>query len=51
MLNHAATGVTRQVYALHDFAPEKRHALEAWAAEIERALGVAKGDNVVSING
>jgi integrase len=30
ILNYAAQGVTAQVYALHEFAPEKRHALDAW---------------------
>ena len=47
VLNHAVKGVTAQVYALHSYAPEKRHALDAWAAEVERALGQATGDNVV----
>ena len=46
VLNHAVTGVTAQVYALHSYAPEKRHALEAWAAEIASPTGRAKGDNV-----
>ena len=36
VLNHAAQGVTSRVYALHSYAPEKRLALEAWAAELER---------------
>ncbi|WP_271077905.1 tyrosine-type recombinase/integrase [Aurantiacibacter sp. MUD61] len=51
VLNHALQGVTAQVYALHSYAPEKRHALDAWASEVERALGIATGDNVVQING
>lgn len=38
VLNHAVQGVTGKVYALHSYAPEKRHALESWAAEIERAI-------------
>jgi integrase len=37
VLNHAAKGVTARVYALHTYGPEKQHALEAWAEEIERA--------------
>jgi integrase len=39
VLNHAATGITARVYALHSYGPEKREALNKWAAEIERALG------------
>lgn len=37
VLNHAATGITARVYALHSYGPEKRDALEVWAREIERA--------------
>ena len=51
VLNHATSGVTAKVYALHQYEPEKRHALNVWAAEIDRAIGQAKGDNVVAING
>lgn len=51
ILNHRVQGVTGQVYALHSYAPEKRHGLEAWAAEITRALGVEGSSNVVSIGG
>lgn len=51
VLNHATTGVTRKVYALHDFAPEKRHALDIWAAEVSRTIEGEPGDNVVAING
>ena len=51
VLNHAAKGVTAQVYALHSYAPEKRHALEAWAAEVDRAVNGAGGENVVAIRG
>jgi len=36
VLNHAATGITARVYALHSYGPEKRQALQAWAEEIER---------------
>jgi integrase len=36
VLNHAATGITARVYALHSYAPEKREALNTWAAELER---------------
>lgn len=38
VLNHAPQGVTAKVYALHSYAPEKRSALDRWAAEIDRAL-------------
>lgn len=51
VLNHAAKGVTAQVYALHSYTPEKRHALEAWAAEVERAVNGGGGENVVAIRG
>jgi integrase len=51
ILNHAVQGVTGQVYALHSYAPEKRHALDAWAAEIDRAVNGERGNNVVAING
>lgn len=37
VLNHAVTGITARVYALHSYAPEKREALNAWAEELERA--------------
>ncbi len=51
VLNHAVQGVTAQVYALHSYAPEKRHALDTWAAEIERAVNGRQGDNVVTLRG
>lgn len=51
VLNHAPQGVTAQVYALHSYAAEKRHALDAWAAEIDRAVNGDRGGNVVAING
>jgi integrase len=35
VLNHSAQGVTAKVYALHSYAPEKRAALEGWAAELQ----------------
>lgn len=47
VLNHAATGVTARVYALHSYAPEKRHALDTWAAEVDRAVNGSRGANVV----
>ncbi|SMQ74274.1 Integrase [Altererythrobacter xiamenensis] len=49
VLNHAAKGVTAQVYALHSYAPEKRNALEVWAAEIDRAVNGEGGGNVMKM--
>ena len=49
VLNHAATGVTAKVYALHEFAPEKRSALDRWAAELERAMSGKPTEKVVSL--
>ena len=51
VLNHAPKGVTAKVYALHTYAPEKRSALERWAAEVMRSIGGKSASNVVSING
>ena len=51
VLNHARQGVTAKVYALHEYAPEKRHALDRWASEMMRAVGGERGGNVVSIRG
>ena len=47
VLNHAVQGVTAQVYALHTYAPEKRHALDLWASEVDRAVNGERGGNVV----
>jgi integrase len=49
VLNHAAAGVTRKVYALHDFAPEKRVALDKWAAEIVRTIEGKSAGKVVKL--
>lgn len=38
VLNHSAQGVTAKVYALHSYAPEKRNAMDLWAAEVERHI-------------
>lgn len=51
VLNHAPQGVTARTYALHSYAPEKRSALDRWAAEIDRAVAGRATDNVVAING
>lgn len=49
VLNHAAQGVTAKVYALHAYAPEKRSALDRWAAELTRAG--EKAGKVVKLRG
>jgi integrase len=51
VLNHAVQGVTGKVYALHSYSAEKRHALDAWAAEIERVLHGEGRGNVVALRG
>jgi integrase len=47
VLNHARAGVTAQVYALHEYEPEKRSALDRWAAEVIRVVEGKKGGKVV----
>lgn len=49
VLNHAPQGVTREHYALFDYAPEKRSALDRWAAELMRAVDGSSVDKVVSL--
>jgi len=51
VLNHAPKGVTAKVYALHTYAPEKRNALDRWAAELMRAIAGEKAGKVVPIRG
>ena len=51
VLNHAVQGVTGKVYALHSYAAEKRHALDAWSAEVDRIVRGGERGNVVAING
>lgn len=51
VLNHSAQGVTAKVYALHSYAPEKRSALDRWAAEVARAAAGVKIANVVPLRG
>lgn len=49
VLNHTSgsfAGIVA-VYQRHSFADEKRHALDAWAAHIERIVAGKPGDNVV----
>jgi hypothetical protein len=41
VLNHASEigkTITGSVYIRHSYAAEKRHALEAWAAKLERIV-------------
>jgi hypothetical protein len=49
VLNHAPKGVTAKVYALHTYAPEKRNAIDRWAAELMRAVHGTAGEKVVSL--
>jgi integrase len=51
VLNHAVQGVTAKVYALHSYAPEKRNALNRWAAEIVRAVSGEDTNIVGAIHG
>ena len=51
VLNHAKAGVTAKVYALHQYEPEKRSALDRWAAEVMRALERKPSGKVVKIRG
>jgi integrase len=48
VLNHASAGVTAKVYALHRYEPEKRSALDRWAAELMRAIEGKDRANVVA---
>ncbi len=48
VLNHVFGGIVG-VYQKHGFADEKRHALTAWAAFVERLVSAAPGSNVVAI--
>jgi integrase len=53
VLKHASEigkTITGSVYIRHSFAAEKRHALEAWSAELERIINAKDaGYNVVRI--
>jgi integrase len=52
VLNHisGSKGGIAGVYQRHDWADEKRTALEAWAMELQRILNGAKADNVVKLH-
>lgn len=49
VLNHSPKGVTAKVYALHTYAPEKRGALDRWAAELARAVSGKPRMKVVAL--
>lgn len=49
VLNHAVQGVTGKVYALHSYVPEKRSALDRWAAEVQRVINGKDSRKVVAI--
>lgn len=49
VLNHAVSGVTDRHYTPFDFAPEKRSALERWAAELMRAISHSDEGSVVRL--
>lgn len=49
VLNHAPQGVTARVYALHSYAPEKRSALDRWAAEVLRGVEGKPASKVVEL--
>ena len=53
VLNHVSgsKGGIAGVYQRHNWAEEKRTALEAWATELDRILKGAKSDNVVKLRG
>jgi integrase len=53
VLNHVSGsfGGIVSVYQHHDFADEKRKALEAWSAHIEKLISGKAADKVVSIRG
>ncbi len=51
VLNHVAgtRGGLVGVYQRHDFLEEKRHALDAWAAEVKRIVTATERGNVVAL--
>jgi integrase len=38
VLNHAPRGITGKVYNTYEYIPEKRHALDTWAAYLDRLV-------------
>jgi kynureninase len=53
VLNHVSgsKGGVAGVYQRHDWADEKRSALEAWAGHVERLMTEITDTNVVRIRG
>jgi integrase len=51
VLNHVDGTVDGVHYDFHDYMDQKRDALQAWANRLDKILGDAVGDNVVSIRG
>ena len=49
VLDHASHGVTAKVYALYKYEPEKRNALDRWAAEVDRAVNGNDANKVVEL--
>lgn len=49
VLSHGLSGVQARHYDRHDYAQEKRHALEVWARELERIKTGAQHTRVVPI--
>ena len=49
VLAHAKAGVTARVYALHEYEPEKRSALERWAADVMRVVEDRPAGKVVNL--
>ena len=52
VLNHKSGTVSgiAAVYNVHDYAAEKRHALDAWANRVLNLVEGSKGENVVPLN-
>lgn len=49
VLNHSAKGITEEVYVQHSYDPQKRAALNAWAAQLEQIIAGKEGANVVAL--
>jgi len=49
VLNHASGKITgiAAIYARHDYAEEKRDALERWAEEVQRTVSVEPAAKVI----
>ncbi len=49
VLNHVQRSNVGAIYDRHEYLPEKRSALTAWGAEIQRLLGQEPAEDVVPI--